>query len=305
MQNLRSLRQRIRSVQNTQKITKAMQMVAGAKLRRSLEELLSFRPYAEALGQVTQRFLSAHPGLQHPLLGSDPKEAKGVRPLSTQKGLTPKGQKGSDPFAPEGLVIITSDTGLCGTYNEKVLSAAARFRMEFPSAVVVAIGKKGTRSLSSHGGPCPAKEIITWGGRYDPAEAGKLLGWLESEYLEGKVSSWNIASTRFLSALSWKPVVERLLPVERLQETVPGLRPGTVSSGTVPLSGTLVCSAGSSLSSTGFQESAEMKRVYATFQEEIRPPRYSVSSHSRSLPASAGSYRPPQFRISLAGRAPR
>ena len=65
MQNLRSLRQRIRSVQNTQKITKAMQMVAGAKLRRSLEELVSFRPYAEALGQVTQRFLSAHPGIKH------------------------------------------------------------------------------------------------------------------------------------------------------------------------------------------------------------------------------------------------
>ncbi|MDO8730157.1 MAG: ATP synthase F1 subunit gamma [Candidatus Omnitrophota bacterium] len=191
MQNLRALRQRIRSVQNTQKITKAMQMVAGAKLRRSLEELVSFRPYAEALGQVTQRFLSAHPGLQHPLIAAEQSEA------------------------PAGLVILTSDTGLCGTYNEKVLSAADRFRMEFPSAVVVAIGRKGTRSLAHRGGPRPAKEIVTWGGRYDPAEAGKLLGWLESEYLEGKVSSWDVATTRFISALSWKPVVERLLPAER------------------------------------------------------------------------------------------
>jgi F-type H+-transporting ATPase subunit gamma len=215
MQNLRSLRQRIRSVQNTQKITKAMQMVAGAKLRRSLEELVSFRPYAEGLGQVARRFLSAHPGLQHPLLGSDPKEAKGVRPFLTKKGLTPKGSEGSDPFAPAGLIIITSDTGLCGTYNEKVLGAAVRFRMEFPSAVVVAIGKKGTRSLAHHGGPRPVQEIVTWGGRYDAAEAGALLGWLEAEYLGGKVSSWNVAYTRFLSALSWKPVVERLLPEEK------------------------------------------------------------------------------------------
>ncbi len=215
MQNLRSLRQRIRSVQNTQKITKAMQMVAGAKLRRSLQELISFRPYAETLGQVTQRFLSAHPGLDHPLL-----EPKGVRPLLVQKG--------SDPFWTAGLVVITSDTGLCGAYNEKVLSAAARFRREFPSAVVVAIGRKGIRSLAHRGGPRPVKEIITWGGRYDSAQADKLLGWLESEYLGGRVSSWNVATTRFLSALSWKPTMERLLPVERPQKSVPGLRPGTV-----------------------------------------------------------------------------
>ena len=201
MQNLRSLRQRIRSVQNTQKITRAMQMVAGAKLRRSQDELVSFRPYAEALARISKRFLSAHPELQHPLIATEQSEA------------------------PAGLVIVTSDTGLCGTYNEKVLSAAAGFRREFPSAVVVAIGRKGTRALA-HRGTRPAKEILSWGGRYDPAEAGKLLEWLEEQYLGGKVSSWNVATTRFLSALSWKPVVERLLPVNR-EQTVPG-------TGTVP-----------------------------------------------------------------------
>ena len=167
-----------------------MQMVAGAKLRRSQDELVSFRPYAEALALVSRRFLSAHPELQHPLIATEQSEA------------------------PAGLVIVTSDTGLCGTYNEKVLSAAAGFRREFPSAVVVAIGRKGTRALA-HRGARPAKEILSWGGRYDPAEAGKLLEWLEAEYLGGKVSSWNVATTRFFSALSWKPVVERLLPAER------------------------------------------------------------------------------------------
>ena len=199
MQNLRSLRQRIRSVQNTQKITKAMQMVAGAKLRRSQEELHSFKPYALALGQMTQRFLSANPELQHPLLG----------PVSVRAEFVE-----APEVPPAGLILVTSDTGLCGTYNERVLSAAAKFRMEFPSGVVVAIGRKGTRALA-HRGVRPAKEIVTWGGRYDPAEAGKLLGWMEAEYLEGRVSSWNASYTRFLSALSWKPVVERLMPTER------------------------------------------------------------------------------------------
>jgi F-type H+-transporting ATPase subunit gamma len=195
MQNLRSLRQRIRSVQNTQKITKAMQMVAGAKLRRSQEELHSFRPYAEALGGVTRRFLSANPELEHPLIGQSVPDTAVIPPA--------------------GLILVTSDTGLCGTYNEKVLSAAARFRMEFPSAVVVTIGKKGTRSLNARGGPRPLKEIVTWGGRYDATQAHALLGWLEAEYLGGRVSSWNVAYTHFISALSWKPVVERLLPEER------------------------------------------------------------------------------------------
>ena len=203
MQNLRSLRQQIRSIQNTQKITKAMQMVAGAKLRRSQEELVSFRPYAEALDKVTKRFLSAHPGLQHALLGNVSPVLKEEEPSSEPAAL-----------APAGLIIVTSDTGLCGTYNERVLGAAAKFRMEFPSAVVVTIGRKGTRSLAHRGWPKALKEIVTWGGRYELGTAGELLSWLEKEYLAGNVSSWNVAYTRFISALSWKPVVERILPAE-------------------------------------------------------------------------------------------
>ena len=67
--NLRGIRQRIRSVQSTQKITRAMQMVAGSKLRRAQGELVSFRPYADALEKLSQRFLREHPGLEHPLMG--------------------------------------------------------------------------------------------------------------------------------------------------------------------------------------------------------------------------------------------
>jgi len=225
MQNLRALRQRIRSVQNTQKITRAMQMVAGAKLRRSLEELVSFRPYAEALAAVTQRFLWAHPGLQHPLIGT-----AGTASFPRKRESDPRFREDENDVrtkAPAGLVVLTSDTGLCGTYNEKIFAAAAGFRREFPSAVVVAIGKKGIRALS-HRGVRPAKEILGWGGRYDPAEAGKLLEWLEAEYLQERISSWNVATTRFISALSWKPVVERLLPAQRLSaEEAEATRIGT------------------------------------------------------------------------------
>ena len=200
MQNLRALRQRIRSVQNTQKITRAMQMVAGAKLRRSQEELMAFRPYADALGEITRRFLANHPALERPLLGSDP-------PGSDPGGSDPHGS------APAGLIVITSDTGLCGTYNERVLAQVEKFHMEFPSVVVVTIGKKGTRVLVRRGTQ-RAKEIVHWGGRYDPEQAQALLQWLRERYLKGEVSSWSIAYMRFISALQWRPAIEMLLPVE-------------------------------------------------------------------------------------------
>ena len=192
MANLRTLRQRIRSVQSTQKITRAMQMVAGAKLRRLQEEFSAFRPYAAGLTELTQRFLAAHPDLNHPLLEA---------PVS-------------DTALPAGLVVVTSDTGLCGTYNDRVVALAEGFIKEHPSALVVTIGRKGNRALHRRGIP-RAQEILDWGGRYDLTKVGALLEWLESLYRAKRVGSWWVASTQFISAIRWKPSVERLLPIER------------------------------------------------------------------------------------------
>lgn len=200
MQNLRVLRQRIRSVQNTQKITRAMQLVAGAKLRRSQEELLSFRPYAERMEKITQRFLKDHPEMEHPLLSPNP--------------------KGSDPKegAPVGLIVISSDTGLCGTYNERVVGMAKQFLLESPSALLVTVGKKGNRVFARRG-VRRVKEVLDWGGRYEPSRVASFLDWLLDLYLKGKVSAWHVAYTQFRSALSWKPMVDSFLPAERPPST--------------------------------------------------------------------------------------
>ena len=195
--NLRGIRQRIRSVQSTQKITRAMQMVAGAKLRRAQGELMAFRPYADALEKMTQRFLRDHPGLEHALLAETTTEA------------------------PAGLIVVTSDTGLCGTYNEKVLAAAEGFLRENPSALLVTIGKKAARRFTRLGVP-RAREILDWGGRYDHAKAGVLLEWLEEQFMTGKVSGWSIAYTQFLSALSWRPMVKGLVPLEQVEQPAAG-----------------------------------------------------------------------------------
>ena len=197
MENLRALRQRIRSVQNTQKITKAMQMVAGAKLRRMQGELTGFKPYAQRLEAITKKFLAVQPGLQHPLLTGGPSANSGQE------------------APPVGLLLITSDTGLCGTYNERVISAAAKFMLEFPSAKVkvVAIGRKGNRSFTRRG-IARSREILDWGGRYDSKTTHEFVLWMQKSYLDGEVSAWYVAYTQFISALSWKPTLERILPLE-------------------------------------------------------------------------------------------
>ncbi len=203
MQNLQSLRQRIRSVQNTQKITRAMQMVAGAKLRRSQGELMSFRPYADRLDAMTNRFLAAHPSLQHPLM------VPGTEGTDTGYEMP-----GTEKEIPVGLILVTSDTGLCGTYNERVWTLAEKFLLEHPSAQVVSIGRKGNRMLVRRGIP-RIKEILDWGGRYEPSKAQAVTRWMQGLFLEGKISAWWIAYTQFISALRFKATVERFLPLER------------------------------------------------------------------------------------------
>ncbi|MBI3330632.1 MAG: F0F1 ATP synthase subunit gamma, partial [Candidatus Omnitrophica bacterium] len=109
MANLRQIRTRIRSVQNTQKITRAMQMVAGAKLRRAQEQLLKARPYVDRLEGVARRFLASAPDdLSHPLLPPDRAEPVEGRTVSRV------------------LIGVATDTGLCGAYNERVLAETRR-----------------------------------------------------------------------------------------------------------------------------------------------------------------------------------
>ena len=194
MQNLQTLRRRIRSVQNTQKITRAMQMVAGAKLRRMHGELMSFKPYTQRLEQITTRFLAAHPTLVHPYVSA--------------------GNEWKETEAPVGLVVISSDTGLCGTYNERVFGVAKQFLMEHSSAMLVTIGKKGNRVLARRG-IARAREILDWSGRYDPSKVISLLDWMEELYINGTVCTCSIAYTQFITALRWKPTVDLFLPVER------------------------------------------------------------------------------------------
>ena len=189
MSSLRVLRRRIRSVQNTQQITKAMEMVAAAKLRRAQSRALASRPYAAKITEMLDNLSGAASELDHPLF-----KAREVRTTA--------------------LVVVTSDRGLCGAYNTNLLRAAEqRLRAAAPDSIrLVLVGKKGRDYfrrrrypvLAAHS-PVPAEASIAF--------ARQLTEDLSARFVSGEVDRVELMFTRFVSALRRNLVTERFLPV--------------------------------------------------------------------------------------------
>src|SRR4030042_4415359 len=120
MATLRDLRRRIKSVQGTQQITKAMEMVAAARLRKSQAKVESSRPYSSKMQSMLDNLTRASASLDHPLF--EKREIKKA-----------------------GVVVVTSDRGLCGSYNNNIISATERFIKTYQpqQVVLIPIGKKG------------------------------------------------------------------------------------------------------------------------------------------------------------------
>jgi F-type H+-transporting ATPase subunit gamma len=191
MSTLRVLRRRIRSVQNTQQITKAMEMVAAAKLRRAQARALAARPYAVKITEMLGNLAGAASELDHPLFK--------VREVKNT-----------------ALVLVTSDRGLCGAYNSNLLRAAEqRLRAAAAGAGVTAlvlVGKKGRDFfkrrrypvLAAHA-PVPAEASLEF--------ARTLTEDLIARFVSGEVDRVEIMFTRFITALQRRVVVEPFLPV--------------------------------------------------------------------------------------------
>ena len=124
---LRALKNRIRGVENTQKITKAMEMVAASKLKRFQKLREQTTPYVQSLEGVLNRLLQTDIPLQHPLL--EPREEKKT-----------------------ALLVITSDTGLCGSYNQSLIEEAKKFlKKSSETPLLIGAGKSGVNALSRAG----------------------------------------------------------------------------------------------------------------------------------------------------------
>jgi F-type H+-transporting ATPase subunit gamma len=194
MANLKTIRDRIKSVKNTQKITEAMRLVAAAKVRRAQEQVLSTRPFADRLAQVLfglqtrLRFEEAN----LPLLKK--REVKTV-----------------------ALLVISGDRGLCGGYNGNVIRKAENRAKELQAEGInyryVLVGRKSTQYFERRNQPIAGsftglEQVPT------AAEASQIADQLLSLFLSETVDRVELIYTRFVSLISSRPVIQTLLPLD-------------------------------------------------------------------------------------------
>jgi F-type H+-transporting ATPase subunit gamma len=190
MATLRDIRRRIRSVESTQKITRAMKLVAAAKLRRAQERLVSARPYAVKMAELLSSLVRRAEGEAHPLL---------VR----------------RPPARKRLVIVTGDKGLCGAFNSNVLRASLAFLREQgeTSVTLVVVGKKARDFYRRR--PYEVKsEMLGFFDRLAYSHAQELAGGLMQEYLAGEVDEVHLVYNEFRSVAVHRVKRVQLLPIE-------------------------------------------------------------------------------------------
>ena len=192
MASLKDIRKRIGTVRNTQQITKAMKMVAAAKLRRAQAAVESARPYVGKLDELLRNLAARLPGDAdvHPFLG----------------------EGGS---APPDVILITSDRGLCGAYNASLIKTAEAFLASDTGrdATVTAWGRRGHDYLVKRLG-----ERLTIVDPENPLEfdhgtARTITADVSRRFLDGEVGAVYLVYSTFKSAISQTPVVEQLLPI--------------------------------------------------------------------------------------------
>lgn len=197
MANIRLIRRRIRSVQSTAKITKAMEMVATSKMRRAQERDLAGRPYADKIQQVLSDLVAQESGAVHPLLQR--REIKKIE-----------------------IIHITPDRGLCGGLNSNMNRSTANFIMAQSSpSVLITVGRKGRDYMLRYGREVRA-EFTGIGDRPSILDTLPISSIVIDDYISGFADVVYLAYTKFISTMSQRPVLEQLLPVEPATREKPG-----------------------------------------------------------------------------------
>ncbi|HWW67988.1 MAG TPA: F0F1 ATP synthase subunit gamma, partial [Solirubrobacterales bacterium] len=192
------LRGRIRSVRNTRKITRTMELVSTSKLKRAQDRVLAARPYAEALRDTIADLVTPELADSFPL-------------LRTQRPIKQGGPKRA------AVVLLTSNRGLCGAFNANLIKEARRrieaLEAEGYTVDLHAIGKKGAGFFKYLGRPLAADRQDI-GDKPTLDHAAQIASPLIAAYEAGELASVDLVQARFLSALSTPPATIRILPVE-------------------------------------------------------------------------------------------
>ena len=205
MANLRDLRNRIASVQNTQKITKAQELVSAAKMRRAQRAMEASRPYAAGIAQMLGRLASRELDVTHPLLVEREVKAR-------------------------GLILVTADRGLAGGLNINAIRAANRLIQRDQTPVkMVTIGRKGRDYFRRFSGATSRSGSIDLvgdrsmvGDRPPVADIRPAVTVAVEEFLQGRVDEVWLVFTRYVNAVSHVPTTVRLIPPELPEATTDG-----------------------------------------------------------------------------------
>jgi F-type H+-transporting ATPase subunit gamma len=188
----KEIRGKIKSFENTKKITKAMEMVSVAKMRRAQDRMRAARPYAEKILSLAVNLSAATPEYKHPFM------------LKNETAKT------------AGFILVTTDKGLCGGLNTNVLRSITNKFKEVEASdqkcVAVAIGNKGLGFLNRIG----AKVVSHATQLGDKPTLEKLIGPIKvllDDYAQGKLSAVYLCYTRFINTIKQEPVVMQLLPL--------------------------------------------------------------------------------------------
>ncbi len=189
----KEIRGKIKSVENTKKITKAMEMVAASKMRKAQERMRAARPYSEKIRNITANLSQANPEYTHPFM---------VQQTQSKK---------------VGLIIVTTDKGLCGGLNTNVLRLVTNKMREVEDSgskiEAVAIGNKGLGFLNRVGAPV-VSHVVQLG---DTPHLDKLIGPVKvmlDAYQEGKLDAVYVCYNKFVNTMKQQPVMEQLLPLQ-------------------------------------------------------------------------------------------
>jgi F-type H+-transporting ATPase subunit gamma len=190
----KEIRGKIKSVENTKKITKAMEMVAASKMRKAQDRMRAARPYSEKVRNITANLATANPEYTHAFMA----QAKDVKAKAV------------------GFIVVTTDKGLCGGMNTNVLRQVTQKTRELEAAgnriEVVAIGNKGLGFLNRIG----VKVVSSVTQIGDTPHLEKLIGPIKvmlDAYQDGQLDAVYLCYTKFINTMRQEPVVQQLLPL--------------------------------------------------------------------------------------------
>jgi F-type H+-transporting ATPase subunit gamma len=192
MSGAKEIRTKIASIKSTQKITKAMQMVAASKMRRAQERMHSTRPYAEKIQNVISHLARAHPEYHHPFLAE--RQARRV-----------------------GVIIVSTDRGLCGGLNinlfKQVITAMKQWHTDGLEIDLTLIGSKSNAFFKRLGGNVVATAI----GLGDAPSIIELIGTVKvmlDAYAEARIDRLYVACNTFINTMTQRPVLKQLIPLK-------------------------------------------------------------------------------------------